>query len=370
MIKNALVTGAAGFIGKNLILALSRSPEVEAIGIDIDSPAIELDRALDTCEIVFHLAGANRPEQEAEFEIGNVGSLVQVLEGLERHGRGPLIVLSSSAQAVLDNPYGRSKKRAEDALLEHAKRTATPARIFRLPGIFGKWCRPNYNSVVATFCYNIARGLPILIDDPDREIEIAHVDDVVANFVELISKEHEGAIFSAVAPIFRISLGKLAEKLHEFKMTTDTLHIADLSDPFLKKLYGTYVSYLPADKFAHNLAQKADSRGVLAEILKAGGYGQIFVSRTKPGITRGNHYHDTKVEKFLVLEGDAIIKFRNLATGEKAEYSVNGRELKFVDIPPGWTHSIQNKGASEIIVLFWASEVFETERPDTYPAEV
>lgn len=367
---SVLVTGAHGFIGRNLVLALGRNPGVETISVDIETPQADLIRGLDVCDVVFHLAGTNRPTREEDYEIGNVGSLADVLTALDRKRRHPLIVLSSSIQALLDNSYGRSKHRAEELLFDFCRRTGTPARVFRLPGVFGKWCRPNYNSVVATFCHNISRDIPIQVSDPAKEIELVHVDEVVASFINLLGKQHEGASFAEAAPVFRVSLGVLAEKLYEFKRNRESAGATDLSDPFLKKLYGTYMSYLPPDGFAYGLEQKKDSRGFLAEILKANAYGQFFVSLTRPGIARGNHYHDTKVEKFLVLEGDALIRFRNMATGEKIEYRVNGRELRMIDVPPGWTHSIQNLGDYDMIVLFWANEVFDPDRPDTYPAEV
>jgi len=370
--KRVLVTGAAGFIGKNLVLALSRRPGIEVIGVDVDSPKATLDRALDVCEVVFHLAGVNRPEKETEFEEGNVGSLAPVLEGLERRGRRPLIVLSSSTQTLLDNPYGRSKKRAEDTLLEYAKRTGAPVRMFRLPGVFGKWCRPNYNSVVATFCYNVAHNLPVQISDRAREIEIIHVDDVVSAFIALLNEEggFQGAAFALVEPVYQVTLGALADKLLQFRTSRETLAQPNLSTRFDRRLLGTYISYLPEDEFDYELPQKEDARGILAEFLKLDGHGQIFVSRTYPGVTRGNHYHDFKVEKFVVLEGEAVIRFRHMATGETVEYPVVGREMRVVDIPPGWTHSIENVGSAEMIVLFWSSEVFDSVRPDTYAAKV
>jgi UDP-2-acetamido-2,6-beta-L-arabino-hexul-4-ose reductase len=368
--KKVLVTGAKGFIGCNLVLALRRDPSLEIAAVDIDSPSSELRKGLDSCDIVFHLAGVNRPLNDQEFETGNVGSLADVLSGLEKRQRKSHIVLSSSAQALLDNPYGRSKHKAEDLLIDYCRRTGSSASIFRLPGVFGKWCRPNYNSVVATFCHNIARDIPVQVSDPAREIELVHVDDVVRAFAGLLTADNDGVAFPEVAPVFKVKLGDLAERLREFRKGRESLQVSDLSDPFLRRLYGTYVSYLPADGFAYGLELKSDARGALAEILKAGGHGQLFVSRTKPGIVRGNHYHDTKVEKFLVLEGEALIRFRNLATDEIAEYAVSGQDLRVVDIPPGWTHSIRNVGSKDMIVLFWASEVFDAGRPDTYPAEV
>jgi len=370
--NRVLVTGAEGFIGKNLRLALNREAGTEIIGVDLGTAAAVLERGLDEAEAVIHLAGVNRPEKENEFEDGNVGSLAAVLAGLERRGRRPLVVLSSSIQALLDNPYGRSKKRAEDALLDFHRRTGAAVRIFRLPGVFGKWCRPNYNSVVATFCHNIARDLPISISDPDREIDLVHVDDVVAAFLAALKAGPGpgGASFLSVTPVFRVSLGALAGKIQAFRAVRETLAQPALDDPFDRRLFGTYVSYLPEEEFDYDLAVREDERGALAELLKLGGHGQIFVSRTRPGVTRGNHYHDSKVEKFVVLEGEAVIRFRRLTTGEIIEYPVCGREMRVVDIPPGWTHSIENVGTAEMIVLFWASEIFDPARPDTFAAKV
>ena len=370
MTKRVLVTGSKGFIGRNLLLALGRNSEIESIAVDIDTPETELHRGLDVCDIVIHLAGVNRPEEESEYEMGNIDSLTKVLSGLELRQKRSLVVLSSSTQALLDNPYGRSKRRAEELLFDYCRRTGSSARIFRLPGVFGKWCRPNYNSVVATFCHNIARDIPIEISDPKREIELVHVDDVVSTFIGIINNKHDGATFCDVSPVFKIGLGELAKILGEFRNGRESLRVLDISDPFLRRLFGTYMSYLPYDGFAYDLECKADQRGLLAEVLKANGHGQFFVSRTKPGVVRGNHYHDRKVEKFLVLEGEALIRFRNLATGETTEYPVSGCKLRLVDIPPGWTHSIQNVGNNEMITLFWASEVFDVDHPDTYPEGV
>lgn len=370
MNKSVLVTGARGFIGKNLVLALERIEGLSVIPFDIESPLSDLDRGLSQGDIVVHLAGVNRPESDDEFERGNVDPLRDILSRLEGSGRRPLVVLASSTQALRDNPYGRSKRKAEELLLDFASRTGTPARIFRLPGVFGKWCRPNYNSVVATFCHNIARRLPIEISDPAVTVELVHVDDVVRTFMGLIGSAVEGADFAAVQPVFRITLGELAGLLTAFHETRKTLHVADLTDPFHRRLFGTYVSYLPSDALAYDLPARADARGELAEFLKAGGHGQIFISRTRPGIIRGDHYHDLKVEKFLVVEGQALVRFRHILTDERVEYSVAGTDFRPVDIPPGWTHSIENTGTGDLVTLFWSSEVFDPDRPDTFRAEV
>jgi UDP-2-acetamido-2,6-beta-L-arabino-hexul-4-ose reductase len=369
---HVLVTGGEGFIGRNLRLALGRVQETAVTSVDLGSSPEQLRSALATCDIVFHLAGVNRPQREEELEAGNLGALRELLAGLATAGRRPLVVLSSSIQAQLDNPYGRSKRHAEEALLEHARLTDTPARVFRLPNVFGKWCRPNYNSAVATFCHNLTRGLPITVSDASRELELVHVDDVVARLLELARPPatFSGVRFESVTPTFRVTLGRLVELLRSFQTSRETLLVPELADPFVRRLHSTYLSYLPSEGFAYHLQQRTDARGALAELLKGPSFGQLFVSRTRPGVTRGNHYHDGKVEKFVVLEGEAVIRLRHMTTGEDVSYAVEGREHKVVDIPPGWTHSIENVGSGELLVLFWASEILDPSRPDTHAAEV
>jgi UDP-2-acetamido-2,6-beta-L-arabino-hexul-4-ose reductase len=373
--KKAVVTGANGFIGRNLVVALRRAG-VDVVEIDVDSPADALFAGVGGAAVVFHLAGTNRPEHESEFTTGNVGSLEAVfaaLDALPAAGESmtrPLILLSSSTQANHDNPYGRSKLAAERALEAYAARTGTAAVIYRLPGVFGKWCRPDYNSVVATFCHNIARGLPITISDPSRVVELVHVDDVVARFVTHLEDRGAGVVRGEVSPTFTVSLGELAERVRGFRAMRETLEVADATDPLTRRLLGTYTSYIPPADLAYELEQRTDARGTLAELLKSPHFGQMFVSRTRPGITRGNHYHDLKVEKFCVLEGEAIIRFRPVLGDEVTEHRLSGSDFKVVDIPPGTTHSIENVGTSEMIVLFWASEILDRDRPDTHFCEV
>ena len=375
MALKALVTGAKGFIGRNLVVALSRAG-VEVAAVDIDSTPDAWSAAAGGAEVVYHLAGVNRPSRESEFTTGNVGSLDALFAalGAVRQADGPvtkpLIVLSSSTQAGEDNPYGRSKLAAERALETYAARTGTPAVIYRLPGVFGKWCRPDYNSVVATFCHNIARGLPITISDEARVVELVHVDDVISRFMTHLEGRSAGVTRGEVRPTFSASLGDVAGRIRGFRAMRDTLEVANAADPFTRRLLGTYTSYIPPADLAYELQQRTDERGTLAELLKSPHFGQIFVSRTKPGITRGNHYHDSKVEKFCVLEGDAVIRFRPVLGDEITEHNVSGKDFKVVDIPPGMTHSIENIGATEMIVLFWASEILNRDRTDTHPSEV
>ena len=371
----AVVTGAKGFIGANLVVALRRA-RIEVVEIDVDGQGA-LAAAVSGADVVYHLAGVNRPAHEAEFVAGNVGSLESLFAAIDkRPPKGeqevrPLIVLSSSTQANLDNPYGRSKLAAERALEAYAGRTGTAAVIYRLPGVFGKWCRPDYNSVVATFCHNIARDLPIAISDPSRIIELVYVDDVVAQFLRhLEGGAAPGVVRAGVSPTFTISLAELAEQLRGFRCIREKLEVPDVGDPFTRRLLATYSSYLPLGELSYPLQQRSDARGTLAELLKSPRFGQIFVSRTHPGVTRGNHYHDLKVEKFCVLEGDAVIRFRQVRGEEVIEHRVSGKDFKVVDIPPGVTHSIENVGGGEMIVLFWASEILDPDHPDTHSSEV
>jgi UDP-2-acetamido-2,6-beta-L-arabino-hexul-4-ose reductase len=365
--KTILVTGAKGFIGKNLCIVLKRRTDAEVIEYDIDSPSGLLEEALSKVDVVYHIAGVNRPERIEEFTEGNFDLTRQICDTLRRLDRKPLFLLSSSIQALLDNPYGLSKRKAEEVVYMLGKEKGAPIAIFRLPGVFGKWCRPNYNSVVATFCYNIARDQPIAISDPLREVELVYIDDVVRTFIGVMDNQQpvSDGKYCLVEPTYRISLGALSETIQSFRKSRISLSIPNVSDPFVHALYATYVSYLPTDTFVYALPQKTDPRGELAELLKSPYIGQIFVSRTRPGITRGHHYHDTKVEKFVVLEGDAVIRFRHILGGDVIEYPVSGREFYVVDIPPGYTHSIENVGVNDLIVLFWADEIFNPDVPDT-----
>jgi len=369
--KNILLTGSAGFIGKNLIQALNRLEGVKIYPYDIGDDSNFLKEAVNKADIIFHLAGINRPEKEEEYEKGNVGFTRDLVSFIEANKLNPLIVFSSSIQAALDNLYGRSKLKAEKELDNWAKRSGGSAVIFRLPNVFGKWCRPNYNSAVATFCYNIARNLDIQMTDPERIMELAYIDDVVRAFIGLLEVKIEaGSHYYQVEPVFKIELKKIAEILKEFRNSRLNLMIPNFSDPFIKRLYATYLSYLPENEFAYNPEIKADNRGALTELFKSCHFGQVFVSTTKPGITRGNHYHDTKVEKFCVLKGQAVIRFRNVLSEDIIEYKVSGDNITVVDIPPGYTHSIENIGYDELITLFWSDEVFDEEKPDTYRLEV
>ena len=366
-----LVTGSEGFIGKHLMEALARRPNVRALGCDIGNTPEELGRALEQADVIYHLAGVNRPTDLKELESGNVDFTRSLCNSLQALGRQPTFVLSSSIQAELDNPYGISKRQAELILQTWSTMTGARCVVFRLKNVFGKWCRPNYNSVVATFCHNIAHGLPLSISDPSKALELVYIDDIVDAFLKVL-EQHPGACgYWEIPRSFTITLGDLADKIQSFRQSRQNLTLPSFADDFPRYLYATYLSYLDSQDFAYNLDIKRDDRGELAEFIKSPHAGQIFVSRTKPGITRGNHYHHTKTEKFLVIEGEALIRLRSIQPTSSGmhtnlvEYRVSGRDFRVVDIPPGYTHSIENVGSAEMVVLFWSSEIFAPGKPDT-----
>lgn len=372
---NVLVTGAHGFIGRNLTAHLNAREGCVVTLFDVDASPDDLRTGLETADIVYHLAGVNRPQFIKEFETGNAALTREICEVLRELGRAPVIVMSSSVQAELDNPYGVSKRRSEDALREFAAQSGAKVCIYRLKNVFGKWGRPNYNSVVATFCNNIANDLPIQISDPSRELELVYVDDVVKAFVAEMLIPY-GSNDNRDIPSFNLTLGDLACRIQTFHDMRTNLLTPDFAVRFNRQLYATYLSYVPDDARLKRLETHSDGRGCLAEFIKSNSSGQIFLSRTKPGVTRGNHYHHTKTEKFLVVEGDGIVRLRHIERSEVVCYRVQGQDFQVIDIPPGYTHSIENIGSGDMVTLFWASEIFDPDRPDTYflpvlaPAEI
>ena len=369
--KTVLITGAAGFIGRNLFHELARDPDLLIRTFEITDNHDVLRDALKSTDLVYHLAGVNRPEDNEQFRIGNVALTRTITDLLEQHGRHPPIVFSSSTQATNDTPYGRSKNVAEEVLRSYNRRTEGPVRIYRLPNVFGKWSRPNYNTVVATFCHKIARGQRINISDPTRVMELVYIDDVVAEFRKALhtTSPPERTEYE-VAPSFHVTLGELADTIRGLHQSRALRVPPDLGDQFTRRLYATFASFLPAEQLACPVDLKRDQRGWLFEFIKSDNAGQVFVSKTRPGVTRGNHFHDSKVEKFCVVQGTALIKLRAVDGEELFEYVVSGQRIRLVDIPPGYTHSIENIGDSEMIALFWASEVFDPDRPDTYACPV
>jgi UDP-2-acetamido-2,6-beta-L-arabino-hexul-4-ose reductase len=361
-----LITGGRGFLGRNLSAHLAERKDCLVQIFDLDNSMQELQAWVLEADIIFHLAGINRPKDPKEFENGNTHLTEELCRFIKQSGRSPKVVFSSSIQVLMDNPYGTSKARAEEALRALAAETGAHLRIYRLKNLFGKWCRPNYNSVTATFCHNIAHDLPISVSDPSYSVELTYVDDVVAAFLAEIEKEHDEIEAGANIPAYRIQLADLAGRIQAFHDISETLTLPDFADWFNRALYATYLSYVPAETLQHSLDIRSDARGSLAEFIKQNHFGQVFVSRTKPGITRGNHYHHTKTEKFLVVEGDGLIRMRAIEGGSVTEYSVTGSAYQVIDIPPGFTHSITNVGAGEMVTLFWSSETFDPNRPDTY----
>lgn len=370
--KTVLITGASGFMGQNLCSTLKQNKDITILPYDKENTEVELEKYLGKADFIFHLAGINRPKDENEFDTGNRGLTEQILEILERKNKKIPMLITSSIQAELNNPYGKSKKAAEEAVFSWSEKTGGVAYVYRLPNVFGKWCRPNYNSVVATFCHNIANNIEIKISDPTAEITLVYITDVISDFLtaltgaKTISKDG----FCRIEREFKTTLQNLADKLYEFKTIRSSLKVPNFENTFDKFLYATYTSYLDRNDFGYPLEMRHDDRGWLSEFIKSDQFGQIFVSKTKPGITRGNHWHHTKIEKFLVLDGEAEIKFRNINNGESVGYKVNGEKLQVIDIPAGYTHSIKNVGKKTLTTLFWSDEIFNPEAPDTYFEEV
>lgn len=362
-----LVTGASGFIGKNLICHLLEN-KFDVLKFDIDNTENDLIKFVNEADFVIHLAGINRPLTNEEFYDGNTNFTKKLIDIIKASKKKLPIIMSSSIQAALDNDYGKSKKMAEDYLFA----SKLPVYIYRLANVFGKWCRPNYNSACATFCYNIAHNLPIEIRDPNYVIKFNYIDDICNEFIRIINeKKHYGKkIILSINPEHQCSLGRLAELLNYFKETRKSLLVPYMGNEFEKKLYSTYLSYLPENEFSYKLNMHADVRGSFTEFLKTQVYGQVSINIIHPGITKGNHYHHSKNEKFLVASGICSIKFRKINTKDVIEYKVSGEELKVVDIPTGYTHNITNIGKTDSVVIMWANESFDPDKPDTYFEEV
>lgn len=362
-----LITGSGGFIGRNLIAELKNKGYEDIFLYDIDTDPGLLDSYTKDCEFVFHLAGVNRPKDEEEFMQGNFGFTDILLASLKKNKNTCPILITSSIQAQLDNPYGRSKKAGEDLLFAYGKEMGTSVYVFRLPNVFGKWCRPNYNSVVATFCHNIAHDLPITINDPETVLNLVYIDDVVDSFIKALYGDvlvNDG--FCHVPTMHTVKLGTIAHLLESFKESRKNLTVPNMSNTFEKVLYSTYLTYLPEDRFSYQLKMNKDERGSFTEIIRSLDRGQCSVNVSKIGITKGNHWHHTKTEKFLVVSGKASIRFRKIGSDEVLEYVVSSDTLEVVDIPPGYTHDITNIGDEDLVTFMWANEPFDPTRPDTY----
>ena len=364
-----LVTGSKGFIGKNLIATLDNLGRYEIFGCDVETTDEELTRYASECEFVFHLAGVNRPQNKEEFYSGNYGFTTVLLDKLKASKNTAPVLMSSSIQAKLDNDYGKSKKEGEDYLINYGKENGVKVYVFRLPNVFGKWCRPNYNSAIATFCYNIARDLPVTVTDRNIMLTTVYIDDVVDAFLSAIKDEVERDEdgYCVVAVTHKVTLGTIVDLIESFKESRKTLACPHMEkDGFEKKLYSTYLASLPEDGFSYELKMNKDDRGSFTEFLRTPDYGQVSVNVSRPHIVKGNHWHHTKNEKFLVVKGTGIIRFRKIDEDKVIEYKVSGEKLEVVDIPCGYTHNIENVGDDDMVTVMWANEPFDKDKPDTY----
>lgn len=361
---NVLITGAKGFIGKNLSLFLKEQGKYVVTEIDRDSSESDLNVALANADFVFHLAGVNRPKNESEFKEGNSDLTSHIVATLKASGRKVPLMISSSKQAANDNAYGISKAEAEKMVEAYGEETGSPYFIYRFPNVFGKWSRPNYNSFVATFCHNILNDINININDPNAAVTLIYIDDVCKCLMALL----DGDIPSGetkVTPEYQTTVGYVADTLNEFKGSRDSLITENVGVGLERALYSTYLSYMQPSQFSYTIPSYRDERGVFSEMLKTKQAGQISFFTAHPGITRGGHYHHTKNEKFLVIKGRALFKFEHVITGERYELSIDSETPEIVETVPGWSHDVTNVGSEELIVMLWANEIFDREAPDT-----
>lgn len=365
-----LLTGANGFIARNLVVHLRERKDVEVLSFVRGDPVAALPGLVAQADFVFHLAGVNRPQTEQEFEQGNTDLTRALCDAVRACGRKVPIALTSSIQAERDNPYGRSKNLAEEALRELSRDTGAPAYIYRLPNVFGKWCKPNYNSAVATFCHNIARDLPIRIDDANAVVTLVYVDDVAAAFLAAMDGKAGPGGYQEVQPVYRITVGELAQQLRTFKASRESLVTERVGEGLTRALYSTYITYLEPEQFSYPLVKHEDPRGVFVEMLKTQDSGQFSYFTAHPGITRGGHYHHTKTEKFLVIKGKARFKFLHMDSGARYELCTSAEKPEVVETIPGWSHDITNIGEEEMIVMLWANEIFDRQKPDTISHKV
>ena len=359
-----LVTGSNGFIGKNLIVRLNEL-NIQVATYTRENSIHDLEELIKDTDFVVHLAGENRPRDEKYFDIVNAGLTASICDALRSSGKNATIILASSTQAYLDNAYGKSKLDAEVVVKELEIDTGCPVYVYRLPGVFGKWCKPHYNSVVATFCHNISHDLPIQVNNPDFELNLVYIDDVVEEFVKIIQGAKDDKKELSVQPEYKIKLGDLADQIKIFRESRDSLISERVGGGLIRKLYSTYLSYLSPEQFAYSIPSYGDKRGIFAEMLKTKDSGQFSFFTAKPGVTRGGHYHHSKTEKFLVIQGEARFGFRHIISNETHEVFTSGNKLKIVETVPGWSHDITNIGTGEIVVMLWANEIFDPDNPDT-----
>jgi UDP-2-acetamido-2,6-beta-L-arabino-hexul-4-ose reductase len=365
-----LVTGSKGFIGKNLCLHLKEDEDVEILTFDRDDSEEMLRELLRSSDVVIHLAGENRPLSSTAFEEGNAGLTRRLCEIIRQCQSQATILLASSIQATLDNSYGRSKFASEQAAIQLHEKNGNTVSIWRFPGVFGKWCRPNYNSVVATFCHNIANDLPIEISDAGRKIPLIYIDDVVRSFIQFIKTPSPSITYPCVTPEYVVSLGEIAEQLLSFKDSRSSLLIGNVGSGLTGALYSTYISYLPKHKFSYDVPMHTDDRGTFVEFFKHNDSGQFSFLTASPGVTRGSHYHHSKTEKFMVIRGTARFGFRNMITNETYDLETSGEKSTIVETIPGWAHDITNISAEELVVMVWSNNIYNRSAPDTVACAV
>lgn len=368
--KKVLVTGAEGFIGKNLCISLSENKDISVVKFTRKSQLSSLNEMVKDVDFIFHLAGTNRPQLDSDFTVGNADLTAELCNAIRHSDRKIPIIFSSSIQAESVKPYGTSKLQAEMHLLNLHTEIGNACYIYRLPNVFGKWCRPNYNSVVATFCHNIINEQPIQIDDPSFVLNLVHINDVISSFLDTFSANHQDKTYINISTSYKITLGDLAERLYKFKESRESLLTEDVGIGLNRLLYSTYISYLEPEQFSYPVAMHSDSRGVFVEMLKTKTSGQFSYFTAKPGVTRGGHYHHVKTEKFLVLSGQARFGFKNISTNDFFEKFTSGNKAEIVETIPGWSHNITNVGSDELVVMLWANEVFDRDFPDTIPHSV
>jgi len=364
-----LITGSNGFIAKNLIEHLRRDESIKLYLFSKNDSLDILKAYVKEVDFIFHLAGVNRPKNIDEFYEGNSQLTKIIADTLIQENKSTPVLLSSSTQSDLDNDYGKSKLEAQNLLIEYSKQTNAKIFIYKLPNVFGKWSKPNYNSVISTWCHNIANNLDIRVNDKEVELTLVYVDDVIKSFIEKLDNKTNEQYYN-IDTIYRKTLGEISELLYQFKENRKTLIIPNVASGFERGLYSTYLSYLSADNFAYALKGHQDDRGTFYEILKTLDSGQFSLSTTAPGITRGSHYHHTKNEKFLVVKGEATIEFRHIVTNEIISYKVSDKKMEVVEMIPGYTHNIKNTGDEEMVLFLWANETFDQDNPDTYFLEV
>ncbi|MGX9565687.1 UDP-2-acetamido-2,6-beta-L-arabino-hexul-4-ose reductase [Pseudomonas sp. CFBP 5748] len=365
-----LITGANGFVGKNLTAHLHERHDVQIVRFGREDAPSTLLSMLEGVDFVFHLAGVNRPQNVQEFGEGNTGLTATLCAAIKATGRSIPVIYTSSIQAQVDNPYGASKRDAEQVLLDLSKQQGSPVYLYRLPNVFGKWARPDYNSAVATFCHNLVRDLPITVNDPAAPLQLVYIDDVIQSFIDVMDGGLAEGPYLDVQPVYATTVGALVDQLQAFKQSRDTLITERVGTGLVRALYSTYLSYFTPAVFTYEVPKHGDARGVFVEMLKTPDSGQFSYFTAHPGITRGGHYHHSKTEKFLVIKGQACFRFRHIVSGEFYELFTDGETPKIVETVPGWSHDITNIGETEMIVMLWANEIFDRERPDTYAMPV